>query len=198
MRMCRHPLECAPGHISVDARLLHVRTPLRLCLPEVVCGVWEAGSGTRRVGLPPQCQSGVKGTPTADSLIAARLDSFRVYDYNYSLHTCYILDVQTWSLQSVSRTEDSRGLQFVSAILSSLDNFPAQPCTCRRHIGAVSTSRLTFQPHWLLVVRSASILVLGNQPSASTSPLTYSYLSIRIWPTTSQTSHRHYTNTKSS
>jgi hypothetical protein len=54
MLMCRHPLECAPGHVSVDARLLHVPTPLRLCLPEVVCGVWEAGSGTRLVGLPPQ------------------------------------------------------------------------------------------------------------------------------------------------
>jgi len=139
-----------------------------------------------------------QGNPTTDSPIAARLDSFRVYDYNYSVHTCYILDLQTRSLQSVLRVEDSRGLQFVSAILSSLDNFPAQPCACRRHIGAVSTSRLTFQPHWLLVVRSASILVLGNQPSASTSPLKYSYLSIRIWPTTSQTSRRHYTNTKSS
>ena len=139
-----------------------------------------------------------QGNPTTDSLITARLDSFRVYNYDYSVHTCYILDVQTRSLKSVSRVDDSRGLQFVSAILSGLDSFPAQPCTCRRHNGAVSISRLTFQPHWLLVVRSASILVLGNQPSASTSPLTYSYLSIRIWPTTSQTSHRHYTNTKSS
>jgi hypothetical protein len=52
--MCRRPLECASGHVSVGARLLHVSTSLRLCLPEVVCGVWEAGSGTRRVGLPPQ------------------------------------------------------------------------------------------------------------------------------------------------
>jgi hypothetical protein len=31
-----------------------VPTSLRLCLPEVACGVWEAESGTRRVGLPPQ------------------------------------------------------------------------------------------------------------------------------------------------
>ena len=71
-----------------------------------------------------------QGNPTTDSPIAARLDSFRVYDYNYSVHTCYILDLQTRSLQSVPRVEDSRGLQFVSAILSSLDSFPAQPCTC--------------------------------------------------------------------
>jgi hypothetical protein len=51
MRICRHPLECAPGHVSVDARLLHVPTPLRLCLPKVVFRVWEAGSGTQHVGL---------------------------------------------------------------------------------------------------------------------------------------------------
>jgi hypothetical protein len=53
MRMYRHLLECALGHVSVDARLLHVPTALRLCLPEVVCGVFEAGSGMQRVGLPP-------------------------------------------------------------------------------------------------------------------------------------------------
>jgi hypothetical protein len=73
--------------------------------------------------------------------------------------------------------------QLVSAVISSLDSFPAQPCTCRRHNGAVSTSPLTFQPYWLLVVRSASISVLGSPPSVSPSPLTYPYLVIRIWPT---------------
>jgi hypothetical protein len=113
-----------------------------------------------RFGVGGACHPGVKGTPTTDSLIAARLDSFRVYNHNYNLHTYFILDVQTWSLQSVSCVEDHRGLQLVSTVLSSLDSFPAQPCTCRRHNGAVSTNRLTSQPHWLLVVRSASILVV--------------------------------------
>jgi hypothetical protein len=66
MRMCRHPLECAPGHVSVGARLLHVPTSLRLYLPEVVCRVWEAGSRTRRVGLPPQSiSSSPRTTATA-------------------------------------------------------------------------------------------------------------------------------------
>ena len=91
--------------------------------------------GVGRWSVPVRRQ----GNPTTDSLIAARLDSFRVYNYDYSVHTCYSLDVQTRSLQSVSCVEDSRGLQFISAIFSSLDSFPAQPCTCRRHNGAVST-----------------------------------------------------------
>jgi hypothetical protein len=48
-----------------------------------------------RFGVGGACQSDLKGTPTTDSLIAARSDSFRVYNHNYSVHTYSIIDVQT-------------------------------------------------------------------------------------------------------
>jgi hypothetical protein len=56
---------------------------------------WLCGSVALPLWVGGACQFGVKRDPTTDSLIAARLDSFCVYNYIYSLQTYSIMDIQT-------------------------------------------------------------------------------------------------------
>jgi hypothetical protein len=96
------------------------------------------------------------------------------------------------------------------SVLCRGSSWPAVGLDCPFKFRQLSSSALHLQaPQWSCVYQSADFSAalaarcaiseyFSGPLSVSPSPLIYPYLVIRIWPTTSQTSHRHYTNTQSS